>query len=237
MSDITLRSTRDQNAVLVQSRFCADCFNQDMYQILDLSCPASLTKASHRRRAEFLAGRVVAQTALIALDIPTVEIPVRQDRVPCWPARSSGSISHSQEHCACFVIADPLWTVGIDVEIPARGEALDAILGLALTEVECSLIMRQQDFVLSEFATLLFSAKETLFKALYPLVQYHFSFEFAEMRTLPENRRVRLYLNQVLCKDLPRESYYDIQFEITPDFILTWCAIYLGHGACSDYKF
>lgn len=107
-----------------------------------LTCPTSLTKASHRRRAEFLAGRVVAQTALIALDIPTVEIPVRQDRVPCWSARSSGSISHSQERCACFVIADPLWTVGIDVEIPVQGEALDAILGLTLTEVEYSLIMR-----------------------------------------------------------------------------------------------
>ena len=89
VSDITLRRTRDQSAVLVQSRFCADCFNQDMYQILDLSCPASLTKASEnimRKNGEVTTGitesfahsRHTIQMDL-AMETPASAVYVRQN--------------------------------------------------------------------------------------------------------------------------------------------------------------
>ncbi|WP_352463309.1 hypothetical protein [Mesorhizobium sp. M0062] len=87
-----------------------------------------MSTALPTRRAEFLAGRAVAQAALHALGQPAPEIPVFRDHAPLWPPGPAGSITHARRYCACFAIADPSWQLGVDVETLASGHALESIL-------------------------------------------------------------------------------------------------------------
>ncbi|MER8576980.1 4'-phosphopantetheinyl transferase superfamily protein [Mesorhizobium sp. M1409] len=225
LKDVTLHDTGYVDAVLVYGRFDFESYRDDLFYNLALACPPSLSTALPIRRAEFLAGRALAQTALQALGQPTAEIPIGSDHAPLWPSGSTGSITHARGHCACFAISDPDWQAGVDVELMVSGHALESILSMTANEQERALIARQTALPPNRLATLLFSAKETLFKGLYPVVRHFFGFDCAEIRTPPTNGRLRLHLTQTLCRELPEGESYDVRFHNTADRVLTWIAV------------
>ncbi|WP_353029289.1 4'-phosphopantetheinyl transferase superfamily protein [Mesorhizobium sp. M1004] len=106
-----------------------------------------------------------------ALGQLTTEIPIGPDRAPVWPKGSVGSITHARGHCACFAKGDPGWQAGVDIEAIASGHPLESILSMTANQRERALIARQTALPPDRLATLLFSAKETLFKGLYPVVR------------------------------------------------------------------
>ncbi|RJT23982.1 4'-phosphopantetheinyl transferase superfamily protein [Mesorhizobium waimense] len=209
----------------MHGRFEFENYTEDLFDDLALVCPPSVSTALPIRRAEFLAGRAMAQAALHALGLPAPEIPIGPDRAPLWPRESAGSITHARRYCACFAIADPSWQLGVDVETLASGHALESILSITANENERALIVRQTALPPNWLATLLFSAKETLFKALYPMVRRFFGFDCAELRTTPANGCLRLHLTQTLCQGLPKGQHFDIWFDIASDHVLTWLAL------------
>ncbi|WP_423739619.1 4'-phosphopantetheinyl transferase family protein [Cupriavidus basilensis] len=143
--------------------------------------PASLHNAVAKRQREFLAGRDCAQKALRLAGCPGVAVlPIGLDRLPVWPTGWVGSISHCAT-MACAIVASKTRyrALGIDVEC-IMSEELSTELGeFVATEAE-----------LAHFAglgrplgvTLVFSAKEALFKALYPEVRRVLDFDAARVR-------------------------------------------------------
>lgn len=226
LKDVTLHDTGYVDAVLVHGRFDFECYTEDLFHKLALAFPPSLCKALPLRRAEFLAGRAMADAALQALGQLTTEIPIGPDRAPVWPKGSVGSITHARGHCACFAKGDPGWQAGVDIEEIASGHALESILSMTANQRERALIARQTALPPDRLATLLFSAKETLFKGLYPVVRRFFGFDCAELRTPPANGCLRLHLTQTLCRELPAGESYDIRFNTTADWVLTWLAVH-----------
>lgn len=225
LEDVTLHNTGYAGAILVHSRFNFESYTEDLFDKLALARPPSLSTALQIRRAEFLAGRAMARAALQALGHPAPDIPIALDRAPLWPQGSAGSIAHTREYCACFAIAHPGWQAGVDIEGVASGDALESILTVTANEGERSLIARQTTLPRDRLATLLFSAKETLFKALYPTVGRFFGFDCAELRALPANGRVRLHLTQTLCHGLSEDKGFGVSFQNTADHVLTWLAV------------
>ncbi|RWX60347.1 4'-phosphopantetheinyl transferase superfamily protein [Mesorhizobium sp. M2A.F.Ca.ET.039.01.1.1] len=213
------------NAILVRGRFDLESYTDDLFNLLALHCPASLSAAVTMRRAEFLAGRAMAHAALRALGQGAAEIPIGPGGAPLWPSSSAGSITHTRGHCACFAIASGNWRAGVDVEALASGRALDAILNMTTNEDERALIARQVVLAPDWLASLVFSAKETLFKALYPVARRLFGFDCAELRTTPRNGQLRLHLTQTICPELIEGQHYDIRFSITAGHVLTWLAV------------
>ncbi|MCV3244043.1 enterobactin synthetase component D [Mesorhizobium robiniae] len=230
---MTLHDTGYVDAVLVHGRFDFESYTEDLFHKLALAVPPSLSKALPLRRAEFLAGRAMAHSALQALSQHTTEIPIGSDRAPVWPKGSVGSITHARGHCACFAKGDPGWQVGVDVEAIASGHALESILSMTANQCERALIARQTAIPPDRLATLLFSAKETLFKGLYPVVRRFFGFDCAELRTTPSDGCLRLHLTQTLCRELPAGESYDIRFNITADRVLTWLAVRRVRSKCA----
>jgi 4'-phosphopantetheinyl transferase EntD len=114
------------------------------------------------RRAEFAAGRACGRAALRALGLPEVAILADERRAPLWPDGVVGSITH----CAGFTAAAvamrrDVAMLGIDAE--RRGALDDAELVLAAGE------RRRAAAVLGADADMvLFSAKESIYKAWYP---------------------------------------------------------------------
>ncbi|RUW54086.1 4'-phosphopantetheinyl transferase superfamily protein [Mesorhizobium sp. M1A.F.Ca.ET.072.01.1.1] len=223
--NVELHDPRMPDAILVHGRFDLESYTEDLFDELAIETPVSLSRALPIRRAEFLAGRAIARAALHMLGQPAPQIPIGPDRAPLWPPGSAGSISHARGHCACFAIADGTCQAGVDVEATASGHALEALLSTTVDDDERALIARQSALSPDCLVTLLFSAKETLFKALYPTARHFFGFDCAQLRAVPRDGRLRLHLTRTLCQELPKGERFDVSFEITAGHVLTWLAV------------
>lgn len=139
------------------------------------------TRAVPKRRAEFLAGRLAAQTALLALGIDAV--PSRnEDGSPHWPAQIVGSISHGAERALCAVArATDVRSIGIDTE-RLMAEAASAELRARICSAEeRAVLARGIAAPEHHLVTFAFSAKESLYKCLYPLMGRFMDFSAARV--------------------------------------------------------
>lgn len=127
---------------------------------------AAMTRAIPKRRAEFAAGRRAARIAFADLGLPPAAVAQGADRAPQWPAGLTGSIAHCETCCiAAVALIGTHGTLGIDVE-PATGLDHD-LIALVCNPAEREWTTGQPDPGLA--AKMIFSAKEAVYKAQYPL--------------------------------------------------------------------
>ena len=144
---------------------------------------AIIRNAAEKRRRDFRAGRACAHLALAALGIHDVAIPSGPRREPLWPAGVVGSITHCPGYVAAAVtFGEHLLALGIDAE--EWGAAGSDIESFICTAAELD---RYRDSEHPRWRTLVFSAKESLFKALYPL--RHVELEFPDVEVALEHPR------------------------------------------------
>ncbi|MDI6465877.1 4'-phosphopantetheinyl transferase superfamily protein, partial [Cronobacter turicensis] len=103
-------------------------------------------------------------------------------REPRWPAGFTGSITHTGHRAWATVIAAP-GGVGIDVEnLMDAQTARDLAPGII--DAQERLLLGRAPLPFASALTLAFSAKESLFKALFPQVGDWFGFECANVVAL-----------------------------------------------------
>ena len=146
--------------------------------------PDELRTAVESRRREFLAGRHCAAHALARLDPVLAATPVSRGaaRQPEWPAAVTGSITHTGMFASAAVArtAD-VRSLGLDTERLERFGPLSRASRLVLRPEEADL----GGAALSDRRLpLVFSAKEAVFKCLYPLVGRHFYFQSAVLEAI-----------------------------------------------------
>jgi enterobactin synthetase component D len=225
LTDITRRPLPRAEMVLLQCKYDVARFDIDLYGCLGVCFPEQLQSAVKSRRAEFLAGRALAQAALSILGIEDLHISFGDDRAPIWPFGTIGAISHSHGRCAILVSTYPKARVGIDIERLVEGDARAAILKTCISEDERRVIDRQRNYSVSQLATLIFSAKETLYKMLYPSVCAYFGFHAAAIQGMPIGNSLYLYLTQDLPGGFQAGTAFDIRFEFGLDYVLTWAKL------------
>lgn len=152
----------------------------DHMPLPDSLLPVALAKASAKRKREFIAGRHCATRALHAAGQHGAVVGIDERGLPAWPAGWTGSISHCSDLALALVV--PLSAcdgVGIDIEnwIDPSGY-IDIVEQVALPGELARLPGHSPEHALS----LLFSAKETLYKALFPQVGQFFDFHAASVR-------------------------------------------------------
>lgn len=129
------------------------------------------------RRAEFLTTRACARRALVRMGLPAQAIPVGADRGPVWPPGVVGSLTHSAGLRAAAVAHETAWCgIGIDVE---PNQALPAgVIGIAAAGSERAELqtLRLADAAVA-WDRLLFSAKEAIFKAWFPVTGHWLGFD------------------------------------------------------------
>ena len=129
----------------------------------------ALAKVGERRGAEFSSGRRVARAALQGIGLHDVAIG-RRGRAPAWPSCVVGSIAHSRRLAIALVGRSARYAaIGLDVEP----------LGRTTRRVAERVLSQRERAGLADdsWHTLLFSAKEAVYKAVNPLVG-----EFLEFR-------------------------------------------------------
>ncbi|WP_339473768.1 4'-phosphopantetheinyl transferase family protein [Pseudomonas sp. RL_5y_Pfl2_69] len=191
-----------------------------------IEMPASIQRSVAKRQAEFLAGRLCARAALLQLDGTCATPGMGEDRAPIWPAHISGAITHSNGRAGALVALKSEWQgLGIDLEKLLTTERAQRLAKEILTPDE---LLRMASVPAEQIAlliTLTFSVKESLFKALYPLVQKRFYFEHAEVLNWTPEGLVRLRLLTDLSPEWQQGRELDAQFCLFEGQLLTVVAI------------
>jgi 4'-phosphopantetheinyl transferase EntD len=144
----------------------------------------SLGRAVEERRQEFVTGRACARLALERLGAPGVAIPRGQRGEPLWPAGVVGSITHCLGYRACAVAwSDAVVALGIDAE--PNEPLADGVLEKVAHGRELEHFGRGRPGAGREnqvdLPRLLFSAKEAVYKAWFPLTGQWLGFEDVEL--------------------------------------------------------
>ena len=140
-------------------------------------------RACRRKQIEFVTGRAAAHVALKQIGLANAFPVLRgQKGEPLWPEGIVGSISHCYPWSVAVAIKGPnLFTVGVDLETTKRMKGTD------ITELVCS--NTELDWVrggnLQERLTMIFSAKEAVYKAFYPLCRRYIDFKDVELTWVP----------------------------------------------------
>jgi len=141
-----------------------------------------VARAVDRRRREVAAGRSCARRALARLGAEAGPLPPDPDRVPRWPADVVGSITHTAGFCAAAVAwRRELRALGLDAERPI-GSSRGEIMRLVATPTEAAWLARLPEQRQATGSALVFSAKEALYKAQFPLTREFLDFTDVELQ-------------------------------------------------------
>ena len=160
----------------------AESFGDDPAAVLFPQERAAMARAAESRRREFATARACARTAMTRLGLPEAAVPRGPHGAPQWPEGVTGSITHCAGYRAAAVaLTRDVISLGVDAE---PNEALPDRGMLAL------IASGQERARLGELAAvspgiswdrLLFSAKESVYKAWFPLAQSWLGFESADI--------------------------------------------------------
>jgi 4'-phosphopantetheinyl transferase EntD len=142
---------------------------------------AVIAHAVDKRRREFATGRACARTALARLGVPGAPILPGSRGAPQWPPGVVGSITHCAGYRACAVALDrDVVAIGVDAE-PNR-ELRDGVLKAVAGEAEEARILALQAAMPGvSWDRMLFSAKESVYKAWFPLTGRRLGFRDARV--------------------------------------------------------
>lgn len=185
-SVIPLHDYRDLN--FIDYRYDRKKCDESFFLKLGLTIPEKLKTAISKRRIEFLAGRYCAQEALKKFGIETKSsLPVGQNRAPKWPDGYIGSITHTHNYAAAVVAKSSEWqSIGLDSEVVVE-QSKPALINHVCVLDEFEIICEQTNLPHTEVFTFIFSAKESLFKALNPISKTFFGFQKARVESVDMN--------------------------------------------------
>jgi 4'-phosphopantetheinyl transferase EntD len=129
----------------------------------------AVRNAVEKRRREFAAGRSCARRALVELGFDHFPLLVDKDRAPIWPSSVVGSITHTDgcPHGYCAVaVADRRIAMGLGIDAePSQPLPLEIWQMVLDDDERWDATHAAKPGV---HARLVFSAKETTYKALFP---------------------------------------------------------------------
>ncbi|MDP9870147.1 MULTISPECIES: 4'-phosphopantetheinyl transferase family protein [Streptosporangium] len=153
---------------------CADAFRDPPGAALFPEEEAVVAGAVDKRRREFTTARHCARQALSRLGLPPAPIPADGDGAPMWPDGVAGAITHCAGYRAAAVSLKAV-AVGIDAE--PHGPLPPGVLQAIALDRERDALERLGGPV--HWDRLLFSAKESVYKAWFPLARRWLDFEEA----------------------------------------------------------
>ena len=144
--------------------------------------PERMKNVAQIRQQEFIAGRYCAYQAAKMVGFDLVTLPSAETREPMWPAGVLGSITHSKKMAiSCVSVSDDLSSVGVDAEELIKPSLSAEVEKVIATDEDLALLNKNE---YQTGITILFSAKEALYKALFPLVQTFIDFKEVKLTKL-----------------------------------------------------
>ena len=184
-----------------------------------------------KRQREIAAGRLCARRALARLGVADFPVLAGPDRAPIWPKTIVGSITHT-DGCAdgyCGVaVGEYRKFAGIGIDAEPRLPLPDELWSCILDEGE-----RQEALQNAEpgiYARLVFSAKETTYKAIYPMVKRILEFSDVHITTKVTDGLFYACLTRIVGSqtDLPANAQLVGRLVMDDELIVTAMALSRG---------
>jgi 4'-phosphopantetheinyl transferase EntD len=163
--------------ILPATAACAEAFADPPDVVLFPEEEALVAAAVDRRRREFATGRSCARTALAGLGVPPAPVLRGPRGEPRWPPGIVGSITHCAGYRAAAVAyARDVLTIGVDAE-PDEGLPAGVLDVVAVPREQERLRHLAAAAPATCWDRLLFSAKESVYKAWFPLTGQWLDFQ------------------------------------------------------------
>jgi enterobactin synthetase component D len=218
--------------------FRADRFVPELFQTYGIDFPPHIRNSVPKRQAEFFAGRLCARAILENHGHGGHVVAVGGHREPLWPKGIIGSITHSGQYAAAIACrGQEIAGIGIDIETIIGSDARDAMTELVVCPEELRFLrMCVGSLDIDCLLTLVFSAKESFFKAAFPLVGRYFDFDAVKVVSFDAacgrlRLRCVLPLGDRLALGQEHEVYFDFLGEAS---VLT--TVLLMHDASTGVQ-
>jgi enterobactin synthetase component D len=174
--------------------------------------------AAERRQQSFALGRAAARQALAELGVAAVAIAQGRGGEPIWPPGIVGAITHSGD----LAIAIAGWRrdyagLGVDLEQLSPGLSARAAIRIC-TQAELSWLETVDP---RRYGTMLFSAKEAVFKALFPIEGVWLGFGDAELTWQPERCAFAARILKSAGAAYPAGSILEVHCTVTEAEVLS----------------
>lgn len=202
---------------VIETRFDSDHFHDGLFLSFDVDSPQLLKRAVNKRKAEFFAGRICAVSALDKLDVRKKIIAVGNDRQPIFPSGFYGTITHTDKHAMAAVVSSKFSSgIGIDREPIMTSDIAKDIEKQVLVAGDYPSIEKMAvlpDITFSCLVTLVYSAKESFYKAAYRQVNHFFDFDAVEINSIDwVAKRFQLKIRQSLSINLEKNQLIEGRF-------------------------
>ena len=153
-------------------------YDDYLFICYQIPLPEHISKAATKRKAAYLAGRF-ATRLLLENENSCSYVGIHADKSPLWPDGIVGSISHTDFSAIAVISRNVQCHPGVDIEF-LNPKNLRGAEFLITNSAERALLHGLN--IKYELALLIvFSAKESLFKSLYPSVNKWFGFDEASI--------------------------------------------------------
>ncbi len=185
VTGITMPGTELLATLLPPDVVAVEAFTDDPDAVLFPEEEATLARSVDKRRREFTTARVCAHRALAGLGVPPAPVLRGPRGEPQWPSGVIGSITHCAGYRAAVVArSTDIVTVGIDAE-PNEVLPEGVLDQIALPEEHDWLGPLMHGDPAVHWDRLLFSIKESVYKAWFPLARRWLGFEDAAITVDP----------------------------------------------------
>lgn len=183
-------------------RFQPAPIDADSFRVAGIACPAQIAAAVPKRQREFFYGRLCAGAAMALSGHAACQIGIGPMREPLWPAGLIGSITHAADMAAAIVL--PVSTgyhgVGVDIETVLADDGAAAVRAIVANDGELRYLATLAGTLGPNVPlTLVFSAKESFFKAVHGEVGRYFNFDAIELEHIDLSAQS---LHFRVCEDL-----------------------------------
>lgn len=180
--------------------------------------------ARAKRKNEFYSGRWCAAQCLINKNEDKLAVQIGADRAPIWPVGVVGSISHSDQQAAALIDhTQHCLGIGLDIQANSSQALANDLKTTILHPLEITRFNHQYN---AQLFDLIFSAKESLYKALYPRCTIFFDHQDAEVTNI---NRVEKTLQISLLRSLghywSKHQTFEINFDYLSGELVTWLYI------------
>lgn len=172
-------------AILPAGTVAVDTFSEPIEAVLFPEEEAIVRQAVDKRRREFTTARWCARQAMVKLGRPAGPVLPGTRGEPQWPAGLVGSITHCDGYRAAVLAeSEVITTVGIDAE-PNQPLTPGVLKAVSLPDERVRLETLRREHPEVHWDRLLFSAKESVYKAWFPLTSRWLDFEDADITIDP----------------------------------------------------
>ncbi|MBL0560501.1 4'-phosphopantetheinyl transferase family protein [Aeromonas hydrophila] len=176
-----------------------------------------------QRKGEYLAGRIASRLAQYLLGLSPEPVGTGQHRNPMWPTNTIGSITHANGYAmVAMARTQYVHRIGIDYEPWIDASTIKSVIDIIMCDREKTKVENDSRSPRKDI-TIIFSAKESLFKALYDECGEYKDFHAAETVNIDhQSSRVRLRLTESWSNKLRAGTIFDLEYITHHEGVITY---------------